>query len=453
MDLREIQRLHAQFTPDSITINLPRQIAALPTPTAFESDTKSTWRSATSRFATSAPFVRSCAAPMMVAILVALAGIGAAKLYRAVDTGAAPQKSSVENAAPAKPGKAPSLNAASEAAARPIDATPTRPVAVAPVMSESNLSNASMHAPTPGLTADQFRNSLRSAASTSPTNIVGATTPASPVSDQTKLAAASPIRQSHHEAEAPRAATAQPPQAAPQMMPQVGPQAVQGESKAMVTAVTPVTPAAQPAAATPNVCGPPDPQLSAPRRACARLASPRGRFVFLRHGTKHKTRTDKPHRLQRSANVLRIPMKPELNITLIAPGCAITGDMVVDHGVSCFGLLDGGIISTQGLLHVGEGGLVKGMAQGEHVRIDGRVDGDIHARGSLEINGQVSGDIFYSGTIRLGPHAALNGTLKRVARMLTIEAETAPEQAATGSPLTVPERDKSNITDISRAIG
>jgi cytoskeletal protein CcmA (bactofilin family) len=149
-------------------------------------------------------------------------------------------------------------------------------------------------------------------------------------------------------------------------------------------------------------------------------------------------------------------MKTELNITLIARGCAITGDMVVDHGISCFGLLDGGIISTEGLLHIGEGGLVKGMAQGEHVRIDGRVDGDVHARGSLEINGQVSGDIFYCGTIRLGPRAALNGTLKRVARMLTIEAESEQEQASIGTQRAAErpadERSESNVTDISRAI-
>jgi cytoskeletal protein CcmA (bactofilin family) len=149
-------------------------------------------------------------------------------------------------------------------------------------------------------------------------------------------------------------------------------------------------------------------------------------------------------------------MKTELNITLIARGCAITGDMVVDHGISCFGLLDGGIISTEGLLHIGEGGLVKGMAQGEHVRIDGRVDGDVHARGSLEINGQVSGDIFYCGTIRLGPRAALNGTLKRVARMLTIEAESEQEQATIGTQRAAErpadERSESNVTDISRAI-
>src|SRR6478752_1080973 len=149
-------------------------------------------------------------------------------------------------------------------------------------------------------------------------------------------------------------------------------------------------------------------------------------------------------------------MKTELNITLIARGCAITGDMVVDHGISFFGLLDGGIISTQGLLHIGEGGLVKGVAQGEHVRIDGRVDGDVHARGSLEINGQVCGDILYCGTIRLGPRAALNGTLKRVARMLTIEAESEQEQASIETQRTAErpaeERTESNVTDISRAM-
>lgn len=149
-------------------------------------------------------------------------------------------------------------------------------------------------------------------------------------------------------------------------------------------------------------------------------------------------------------------MKTELNITLIARGCAITGDMVVDHGISFFGLLDGGIISTQGLLHIGEGGLVKGSAQGEHVRIDGRVDGDVHARGSLEINGQISGDIFYSGTIRLGPRASLNGTLKRVARMLTIEADSTPDEGPIAGPrlddVKGQERAESNVTELSRAM-
>ncbi len=120
-------------------------------------------------------------------------------------------------------------------------------------------------------------------------------------------------------------------------------------------------------------------------------------------------------------------MKSDLNVTLIAAGAAMHGDMVLDHGVSCFGLCDGSIVSTNGLLHIGEGGLVKGATQGEHVRIDGRVEGNVHARGSLEINGHVSGDIYYCGTIRLGPRAALNGMIKRVARELTIEAEPIAE--------------------------
>jgi cytoskeletal protein CcmA (bactofilin family) len=157
-------------------------------------------------------------------------------------------------------------------------------------------------------------------------------------------------------------------------------------------------------------------------------------------------------------------MKSELNITLISAGCTISGDMIVDHGISSFGLLDGGVISTQGLLHVGEGGLVKGSVQGEHVRIDGRVDGNVHARGTLEINGHVSGDILYCGTIRLGPRAALNGTLKRVSRMLTIETDAAVADVPNAAPvaaavtadpavdnLAQPTPQTSNVTEFARA--
>jgi cytoskeletal protein CcmA (bactofilin family) len=148
-------------------------------------------------------------------------------------------------------------------------------------------------------------------------------------------------------------------------------------------------------------------------------------------------------------------MKNELSITLVSAGCAISGDMIVDHGISYFGLLDGCLVSTQGLLHVGDCGLIKGNVQGDHVRIDGRVDGNVHARGTLEINGHVSGDIVYCGTIRLGPRASLDGTIKRVARILAIEAneshgagdrvgELTPAQAAY-------ERADSNVTELSRA--
>lgn len=111
-----------------------------------------------------------------------------------------------------------------------------------------------------------------------------------------------------------------------------------------------------------------------------------------------------------------------LDVSLLAPGIAIHGDMVLDHGVSMFGMLDGNLISNKGLLHIGAGGMVKGRIDGEHVRVDGAVEGDVHARGSLEVNGRIKGNIFYCGTIRLGPQAALEGQITRIAREKVIEA-------------------------------
>ncbi|MEM5314183.1 polymer-forming cytoskeletal protein [Paraburkholderia sp. JHI869] len=114
-----------------------------------------------------------------------------------------------------------------------------------------------------------------------------------------------------------------------------------------------------------------------------------------------------------------------LNVTLLAPGSTIEGNLILDHGLSLFGIVDGNLISNEGLLHVGASGLVKGQVEGEHVRIDGTVEGDLRARGSLEINGRVRGNIFYCGTIRLGERASLEGQLKRVPRELTIEGPAA----------------------------
>ncbi|UEP39727.1 polymer-forming cytoskeletal protein (plasmid) [Burkholderia ambifaria] len=118
------------------------------------------------------------------------------------------------------------------------------------------------------------------------------------------------------------------------------------------------------------------------------------------------------------------------NVTILAAGLVVEGTMILDHGLSVFAIANGDIISTAGLLHIGAGGIVKGQVQGELVRIDGTVEGDVHARDTLEINGRVNGNVFYCGTIRLGPKAALNGQLKRVPRDLVIEASTTGAQLA-----------------------
>lgn len=114
-------------------------------------------------------------------------------------------------------------------------------------------------------------------------------------------------------------------------------------------------------------------------------------------------------------------MKPQpLNVTLLSPGLSIHGNVILDHGVSNFGIVDGTIVSNAGLVHIGQGGMVKGQVDGEHVRVDGTVEGDVHARGVLEINGRVKGNVYYYGTIRLGPRASLEGQIKRKSD-LTIE--------------------------------
>jgi cytoskeletal protein CcmA (bactofilin family) len=87
-------------------------------------------------------------------------------------------------------------------------------------------------------------------------------------------------------------------------------------------------------------------------------------------------------------------------------------------------------------LHIGDTGHIVGNLDGEHIRVDGSVEGDVRARESIEINGRVHGNIFYSGTIRLGPNAVMDGQLKRVSRDRVIDAPT--EKVP---PLSVVQRD------------
>ncbi|WP_454056621.1 bactofilin family protein [Cupriavidus sp. Marseille-Q8015] len=102
------------------------------------------------------------------------------------------------------------------------------------------------------------------------------------------------------------------------------------------------------------------------------------------------------------------------NFSLIQAGLSIEGNIVTDHGISCFGLVGGDLLSAHGLVHVGPEGLIRGTVQGDHVLIDGTVEGDVVARVSLHINGKVKGRIAYAGTIRLGANAALDGTISRI---------------------------------------
>jgi cytoskeletal protein CcmA (bactofilin family) len=96
-------------------------------------------------------------------------------------------------------------------------------------------------------------------------------------------------------------------------------------------------------------------------------------------------------------------------------GLVIHGDIVVDHGITILGYVDGNVTSTSGLVHIGPGGLVRGTVSGEHVVVDGTVEGSIAARGLLCINGRAKGDINYAGTLKLGNAASIEGKVARVA--------------------------------------
>jgi len=129
-------------------------------------------------------------------------------------------------------------------------------------------------------------------------------------------------------------------------------------------------------------------------------------------------------------------MKNNANLSLLSSGVDIQGNVILDHGVSCFGIVKGSVISGQGLLHIGDTGHIVGNLDGEHIRVDGSVEGDVRARESIEINGRVHGNIFYSGTIRLGPNVVVDGQLKRISRDRVIDAPT--EKVP---PLSVVQRD------------
>ncbi|OUL91303.1 hypothetical protein [Paraburkholderia hospita] len=233
MDIREIQRLHAQFAPDSMVIDLPRQIAALPGPGDVSAPDSS--RALHQRIAGIAPRARQATIALGIAAMVAMAGMGAASLYKSLEashgtattapaaTEVASRKGDALNAAPANQ-EAPAY--------REVNATPPHPVSAAPALSASDFASARSL----GLTADQFRDSLKAPARSAQAATAG-TAPA--LTSEAQLAAVSPI----HRAWSSRGATAaaqQPASPSP---------AAPAQPVAVARPVVPVQSATQPAQA------------------------------------------------------------------------------------------------------------------------------------------------------------------------------------------------------------
>ncbi|MFM0149730.1 hypothetical protein [Paraburkholderia sp. RL18-085-BIA-A] len=188
MDIREIQRLHAQFAPDSMVIDLPRQIAALPAPSAFSDGAhppltrQSPERYARARWAKAGPLARGAVIAIAAALVVGMAGMGAASIYTGYRANHHDPVVAAQTEKPA--GSAtPTVEARTAPAFADIDATPAHPVSAAPTLSASDFASAASLGPT----ADQFRNSLKA----TPRSTGAADAPA--LSTEAQQAAASPI--------------------------------------------------------------------------------------------------------------------------------------------------------------------------------------------------------------------------------------------------------------------
>ncbi|MFP3647021.1 hypothetical protein [Paraburkholderia sp. SIMBA_054] len=235
MDIREIQRLHAQFAPDSMVIDLPRQIAALPGPGDVSAPESS--RALHQRLGGIAPRARQATIALAIAAMVAMAGMGAASLYKNLEashgtattapttTEVASRKGDALNAAPANQ-EAPAY--------REVNATPPHPVTAAPALSASDFASARSL----GLTADQFRDSLKAPARSAQAATAG-TAPAPALTSEAQLAAVSPIHRAGSSREA-TAAAQQPASPSP---------AAPAQPVAVARPVVPVQSATQPAQA------------------------------------------------------------------------------------------------------------------------------------------------------------------------------------------------------------
>ncbi|MCE4547709.1 hypothetical protein [Caballeronia sp. PC1] len=209
-----------------MTIDLPRQIAALPAPADLAAQDKAP--SMKVRLPKAAPTACQTLVAVAIAAVVGMAGIGAASLYKSFGAPSVHSAARSDSGA----GKLAGTEQPSAPSTRPIDAEPPHPVAVAPMLTAKDLAPSGV-----GLTADQFRNSLGSNAPA-----VGATPAKSaPVSTEEQRAAASPIHQSRRDADAEADAAQQRAANSPAM--KAAAPAAQSAAQQPTTSATTATPA------------------------------------------------------------------------------------------------------------------------------------------------------------------------------------------------------------------
>jgi hypothetical protein len=252
MDMREIQRLHAQFAPDSMVIDLSRQIAALPAPGEFSNDPAP---SARARWMNAGPLARLSVISVAVAAIVGMAGMGAASVYTTWRSGHRTATVVTQAQKSASPTTT-AINDESATMYKDINAAPAKPVQPAPALSASDFANAASL----GLSVDQFRSSMKTPARSGTAGV------SPPLTAEAERAAISPIHRAGTDrakqasgtprtpaptpvASAASSATinAPDPTAAPKIAPAVAAAAQPAPTTATAATSAPASPAAEPA--------------------------------------------------------------------------------------------------------------------------------------------------------------------------------------------------------------
>lgn len=101
--------------------------------------------------------------------------------------------------------------------------------------------------------------------------------------------------------------------------------------------------------------------------------------------------------------------------SLIGQNTEIQGDVIFSGGLHVDGIVRGSVIAAEGedsVLTLSERGTIEGEVKVPNVVINGRVIGDVHASGHVELAAQarIQGNVYYS-LIEMAMGAEVNGNL------------------------------------------
>lgn len=139
-------------------------------------------------------------------------------------------------------------------------------------------------------------------------------------------------------------------------------------------------------------------------------------------------------------------MVPNGQLTILAEGCTVKGDLSVEGNILVAGFMDGTLISQNGV-SIGVTGAVRGTVKGRHLTVSGLMEGEVWAEvveilAGGKVQGTIQADqlIIERGGFFLGASAAVTGAgvkpiplppeTRRPVRALESKTQVSPESAS-----------------------